>query len=331
MLRMGTRIWLALALALTACGSGGASDPSWTALRQHEPAALLSVWGASTSDVWVVGARTELAGGPTVAHYDGAAWTRLDAQQPSLDLWWVFGFDGGDVLFGGSDGTILRYRGGSFEKMTTPRTGTIFGIWGAAEDDVWAVGDGGAAGGIVWHYDGTQWTEPALPPGVPGRVFKVHGQASNDVWISCSDGSTLHWNGTAIERQPTGVTAPLFSIVTTPARTVAVGGASSAGAIAEHAADGWTLAPFQIAAVWRGTAARGADVYAVGELGVVAHREATGWTAIRQPLTASNFHAAWVDPDGGLWGVGGDFDRLPLTADGFLLYYGTDTIAELQP
>ena len=323
---MGIRIWLAL--VLVACGS---SDPSWKSVRQHEPAALLSVWGASTSDVWVVGARTELSGGPTVLHYDGHAWRRVDPGQPDLDLWWVFGFAGGDVLFGGSGGTILRYRSGAFEKLATPRPGTIFGIWGAVDNDVWAVGDGGAAGGIVWHYDGTQWTEPPLPPGVPGRVFKVHGQAANDVWISCADGSTLHWQGTALEREQTGITAPLFSVVTTPERTIAVGGDNAAGQIAERSGGAWMTAPFAVAAAWRGAAARDSDVYAVGEDGVVAHREDTGWAPLRQPLTQGNFHAAWVDPDGGLWGVGGDFDRLPLTADGFLLYYGADTIAELQP
>jgi hypothetical protein len=323
---MGIRIWLAL--ALVACGS---TEPSWKVIAEHESSALLAVWGDSTNDVWVVGGRTTVTGGPTVLHYTKGAWTRVDTGQLDLDLWWVFGTGGDDVWFGGSGGTILRYRGGAFERMTTPRTGTIFGIWGANDQDVWAVGDGGAGGGIVWHYDGVQWTEVALPAGVPSRVFKVHGQASDDVWISCVDGSTLHWQGTALERQLTGVTAPLFSIVTTPERTYAVGGANTAGQIAEHTADGWTTASFEVPTAWRGAAARDADIYAVGEVGVVAKREDAGWSVVPQPLTQSNFHAAWVDPAAALWGVGGDFDRLPLTADGFLIYYGPDDIAQLPP
>lgn len=329
---MGARTGLVLALATAACGAGTSTEPSWSAVRQHEPASLLSVWGASETDVWVVGARATLAGGPTVLHYDGATWTRPDPAQSALDLWIVFGVPGGDVFFGGSDGTILRYRAGAFEKMTTPRTGTIFGMWGTSATDLWAVGDGGAAGGIVWHYDGTAWTEPALPPGVPGRVLKVHGQAANDVWISCADGSALHWQGTAIEREVTTTQAPLFSIVTTPELTVAVGGANGTGVIDERVASVWMPASLQVPAVWRGAAARDGDVFAVGENGVVAHRASTGaWSVIRQPLTSQNFHAAWVDPVGGLWGVGGAFDQLPLTAEGFLLHYGTDAIMPIEP
>lgn len=298
-------------------------------LHHDEPAALLSIWGAEANDVWVVGGRTELAGGPTVLHYrDG--WSRVDTGQPSLDLWLAFGFSSDDIFFGGSGGTILRFHQGAFERMTTPRTGTIFGIWGATASDVWAVGDGGSGGAIVWHFDGTQWTEPALPTGVPSRVFKVHGQATDDVWMSCGDGSVLHWQGSAIERQATGVTEPLFSIVTTPDGVVAVGGSVGEGKIAEHATD-WELPELSVPIAWRGSAAHGTTVYAVGEYGVVAKREAGVWSIVDQTLTQENFHAAWVDPNGGLWAVGGDFDHAPLTANGFLEYFGTDSIPEVQP
>lgn len=319
---------LLLAVSLVACGGGGAD---WSMLRQGEPASLLAVWGADRGDVWVVGGRSELGGAPTVLRHQGGRWDRVDTGQLGLDLWWVFGFPGGDVFFGGSGGAILRYRGGELERMTTPRTGTIFGIWGAAPDDVWAVGDGGTAGGIVWHYDGTAWSEPALPAGVPSRVFKVHGQASDDVWMVCSDGSALHWQGSALERELTGAAVPLFSVVTTPTRVVGVGGANGSGQIAERSAGTWTLTPSNIATVWRGAAARGDEVYAVGEFGVAARYEAGRWVVIEQHLTASSFHAAWLDPDGGLWAVGGRFDQTPLTGDGFLEYYGTDPVGTVPP
>lgn len=318
------------ALWVAACGASDPSPaPTWTLLRHDEPAALLSIWGADANDVWVVGGRAELAGGPTVLHYrDG--WTRVDTGEQSLDLWSAFGLSADDIFFGGSGGAILRFHGGGFERMTTPRTGTIFGLWGASDTDVWAVGDGGSAGPIVWRFDGTQWTEPPLPSGVTSRVFKVHGQNAADVWMSCADGSVLHWQGTSIERQTTGVSEPLFSIVTTPGGVVAVGGGDYEGKIVEHATD-WSEPPLSVPIVWRGSAARGTTVYVVGELGVVAKREAGVWNVVEQHLTQENFHAAWVDPDGGLWGAGGEFDRTPLTANGILAYLGTESISEVQP
>ncbi|MGH9888206.1 MAG: hypothetical protein ACREBE_21920, partial [bacterium] len=132
---------LALALLGTACGESG-HDASWKLLASEQPAALLAVWGTTADNVWVVGGRSELAGAPTILHRSGGAWTRVDSNQRGIDLWWVFGFNGGDVYFTGSGGTILRYRNAQLERMVTPRTGTIFGLWGASPDDLWAVGSG---------------------------------------------------------------------------------------------------------------------------------------------------------------------------------------------
>ena len=54
-------------------------------------------------------------------------------------------------------------------------------LWGAAPDDVWAVGDGGA----ISHWDGAAWTQ--VPVGkFPYYPFlnKVHGSSADDVWVA---------------------------------------------------------------------------------------------------------------------------------------------------
>ncbi len=315
---------------LLACG-GGDQTPRWQTLSSGDPGALLAVWGTSASDVWVVGGRGELTGPPTILHFDGEAWSRVDSGQRSLDLWWVFGFAGGDVFFTGADGAILRYRNASFERMQTPRSGTIFGLWGAAPDDLWAVGKGDDSTGIVWRYDGSQWRD-ATPPDAPSLVLKVHGQRTDDVWMSCANGVTLHWDGAALTSVATGVTSSLFSVVTTPEVAVAVGGDTGQGAIVEHTAGsaGWTVQPSPAPVTWRGVAAGAGRVFAVGESGVVGERTSAGWTLIDRFVTPLTFHAAWVDPAGGLWGVGGMFDTLPLTSDGFLAYHGVGALPEVS-
>lgn len=320
-----------MACAGNACASNESGD-HWQLADSNEPASLLSIWGTSVSDVWVAGGRSAPAGGPTLLHRTGETWSRVDSGAHGVDLWWVFGFDNGDVLFSGSGGTILRYRGAAFEQMTTPRSGIVFGMWGAAPDDVWAVGSGDDGHGIVWRYDGTQWSDAALPPeGVPDLVLKVHGQRSDDVWMSCAGGVTLHWDGTALTRVPTALTASLFSIVTTADDVVAVGGATGEGDIVENAGAGWVTQPVLVPVAWRGVAAGTDRVYAVGESGVVAQRSTDGWGVLQQSVTQLAFHAAWVDPQGGLWGVGGMFDTLPLTSAGFLTYYGPATIKQVSP
>jgi hypothetical protein len=316
---------------LGACGGDGDRSASWQVAASGETAALLSVWGTSTSDVWVTGGRQELTGGPTLLHLDGTTWSRVDPGQRGVDLWWVFGFDGGDVFFTGSGGTILRYRGAAFERMVTPRNGIIFGLWGATPNDLWAVGAGDDGHGIVWRYDGTAWHDADPAPALPNLVLKVHGQRPDDVWISCAGGVTLHWDGTALARVPTGITSSLFSIVTTPDAVIAVGGYQGLGQIVEYGAAGWTEQPSLIPVAWRGAAAGADRVYAVGESGAAAERTAAGWSLLDRPAIKSNFHAAWVDPEGGLWGVGGAFDTLPLTSQGFLAYYGVAIIHEVSP
>jgi hypothetical protein len=80
---------------------------------------------------------------------------------------------------------------------------------------------------------------------------------------------------------------------------------------------------------WRGVAAGASRVFVVGESGVVGQRTSDGWTLIEPFVTQLTFHAAWIDPTGGLWGVGDMFDTLPLTSDGFLAYYDVEAPPEV--
>jgi len=321
-----------LAVLLLGCGSDPPTPtPTWHSIATGETSALLAVWGASSDEVWVVGGRTSLSGGPTILRYDGATWTRVDSQQTNLDLWWVFGFADGDVFMTGSGGSILRYRDGGFTRLNTPSVaGTIFGLWGSSPTDLWAVGDAGTAGGVVWHSVDGQNFEPVTIPGTaPRTVFKVHGQASNDVWMSCSAGLTLHWDGTQLVREQASTTNSLFSMITTPGLAVTVGGISGVGELFENTGNGWASPALQVPVPWRGTAAIGSDITIVGESGVVAQRTTSTWTVLKQQLTTLNFHSAWIDEDHGLWAVGGLFDGG--LSDGVLVYYGSGSIAEVSP
>lgn len=323
-----TKHWIVLA-AMTA-GCDGAESDRARLLTEGEEAALLSVWGRATDEVWAVGGRATLEGGPLILEYDGARWTRhtIDA---ALDLWWVFGVEH-EVFLAGSGGTILRAHGGEITPMATPRaSGTIFGMWGASPDDVWAVGDAGERGALLWRYDGEVWRDVAPPVELSDgqHIFKVDGRAGDDVWFSCSGGATLHFDGEALTYLPTGSTSDLFSIAASDDATVAVGGVAGGGELYERG-DAWRAVDLPSTVAWRGATARADRVVAVGEYGLIAERAAGRWSIVEQDLTASNLHAAWLDPDGGLWAVGGQFDQL-ITRGGFLLYMGRDEIAQVAP
>lgn len=66
---------------------------------------------------------------------------------------------------------------------------TLTAIWGAKENDIWAVG----SGGTIIHYDGTTWT--ATPTGYANTFFGIWGSGPRDIWAVSSTDVVLHGSG----------------------------------------------------------------------------------------------------------------------------------------
>jgi hypothetical protein len=318
---------LFVCLAALACGGEKTAEPEpWQVVHRDLPGALLSVWGASPRDVWSVGGDAGDGKGPMVVHYDGQRWERLDTGT-SGDLWWVFGFADGPVFMGGANGRILRYADGEFVTMATPGTNTVYGIWGSAPDDLWAVGGAGATptGGFAWRFDGNQWTQAAgLPAALEtgATLFKVWGRAANDVWIVGSDGVLVHHDGSKFEQVEPGNTRTLFTVHGDAARVFAVGG-SVDGVLLEQSGSDWNdITPrgaVQLAGVCTGASG---STFAVGLAGSVYGDEGEGFARLDTGLQLNeDLHGVWVDDEGGVWAVGGDVVTLPLVR-GVMIHRG---------
>jgi hypothetical protein len=313
------------------CGGDDGDDPSpskqsYQVVFEDLGSALLSVWGTSKDDVWAVGGDPGDGKGPLVLHYDGAAWTR-HATGTTGDLWWVHGFAGGPVFFGGDGGTILKYEAGSFESQTTPGASTVFGLWGSSPSDVWAVGGNGTDGGFAWRYDGSAWADAGLPADAPAKtsLFKIWGRNADDVWMVGSNGIALHWDGSAFSYGDTGTTRTLFTVHANAERFIAVGGFGD-GVILENDGNGWQdVTPLDGTAKVRrvvGVCATAEATFAAGDYASILRREADGWAMVDTRLElGADFHAVWLDPSGGVWAVGGQTSALPL-ADGALVHSG---------
>ncbi len=324
--------WIAslLAACLLACSQAEPEpQPSdrWELVHSGLPGALLSVWGSSSSDVWAVGGDALDGTGPLVIHFDGESWARIETGETQGNLWWVFGFDEGPIYMGGDGGVILRYQDGSFSKMTTPGTGTVFGIWGASPSDIWAVGgDSSASGGFAWKLSGDAWEpEPTLPVDVSAdaAVWKVFGTSADDAWLVGSNGVALHWDGASLSPGSTGVGSSLFTVHASEGRYVAVGGAAT-GIIVEFENGAWTnVTPDPPSAGLSGvTLGSNGFGIAVGAYGSVLARSNAGWT--QEDLgfnVAPSLHGSWIDETGGVWVVGGQVLTPPFD-EGILLHRG---------
>jgi hypothetical protein len=328
-------------IVLSSCLLACPTDPEpvidrWEVVHSDLSGALLSVWGTSSTDVWAVGSDALDGTGPLVIHFDGERWSKIETGETQGNLWWVFGFEDGPIYMGGEGGVILRHwpesagGDGSFTEMTTPGTGTVFGIWGATPDDVWAVGgDSSEIGGFAWRLDpaGDSWTaEPSLPAEIPASaaVWKVFGTAADDAWFVGSNGVALHWDGSTFTPGETGVGSSLFTVHAVGDRYVAVGGAAT-GIIVENTGDAWVnVTPTDSPPPGLSGVTLGEDGFgiAVGTFGSVYSRSDAGW--VEEDLgfnLGASLHGSWIDETGGVWVVGGQVFSLPLN-DGILLHRG---------
>jgi hypothetical protein len=315
------------ALALTLVAMGCADEPpptfQWQAVQSGLPGAMLSIWGTSATDVYAVGADANDGTGPQALHYDGARWNRIDTGTRRGSLWWVHGVTPTQVYMVGSGGTVLRFDPvrGVTERMTTPDAApTLFGVWGASADDVWAVGgDTNSNSGVLWHYDGTAWTARPAPEGLNDTTlwYKVYGSAANDVSVCGTNGALLHWDGAAWSRQavPEAGRGPIFTVHGRGGQRFAVGGNVSGIVLESDSATApWRAVSIETAPRLSGVfvPASGAAL-AVGNAGALYQRRGGSWHEVaRAPHTQLDFHAVWVDPSGAVWTVGGDLQTSAL-------------------
>lgn len=311
------------AAVASGCGNEEPSAPSWSLVHDGLDEALMSVWGTSEEDVWVVGSDT--GKGPLVMHWDGSAWVRLNTGS-SGNLWWVFGFDAGPVFMGGSGGVILRYEDGAFATLRTPTEDTVFGLWGASPDSMWAVGgsEGGGDRGFAWRLEGDEWVPVAALPSDEVRdkaLWKVWGSGESDVWLVGSAGAAFHWNGMAVESFSFGGGESVFTVHEAGGRFAAVGGFAT-GLLFENDGSGWRRNDDSNLPGLVGVCLTpGGGGYAVGAFGTFVERRGDGWVQSDGPSTSETLHSIWVDPGGGLWTVGGQVQALPLMR-GVLAYRG---------
>lgn len=210
---------------------------------------------------------------------DGEAWIEMSVIEDK----WIRGLWGmsGDALFGvgafaemweegGMGGiryyrTILRYDGASWIPMIDETTqGTLNDVWGSSENDIFAVGSGGA----ILHYDGTSWVE--MQSGTGEDLLAVWGVSAEDVVAVGGGGVILRFDGVSWTAMSVGSSVALTDVWGSSASDfVAVGGGGSI-----HHYDGTMWTAISSPAVNALTAVWGAaedDIFAVGEYGAICH------------------------------------------------------------
>ncbi|MBM4395265.1 MAG: hypothetical protein FJ087_06200 [Deltaproteobacteria bacterium] len=179
---------------------------------------------------------------------DGWCWMSPLPQGQNLSAVWCS--SPGDCWAAGLGGALLHWDGEQWSQtqLLTPKA--LSGLWGAARDDVWAVGPlSGPTNDVpctILHWDGGGW---APSPGLDLKdlsLMAVHGSAPDSVWAVGGD----------------------FGVETT-----------DRGVVLRWDGHRWSLdlaqAPGWLRTVW---AAGTEDVWVGGEWGGVGHRGPAGWS-----------------------------------------------------
>lgn len=280
--------------------------------------ALLGVWGRVPGELWAVGVDARDGTGPIVIRgtADGG-WARLDTRPVDPDgghLWWAFGADTSATWIVGERGRVFRVVGDEVERVESGTDATLYGIWGASEDALWAVG------GYVPPRSGRPTivrltkaggTIVPLPDGLAasGTFFKVWGAADGDVWVVGDKGMVLRFDGTAWRRVAMDGEPRLVTIHGRSAGDLVAVGGSSHGLIFEGDGSVLAAAALEGAAPLNGVFVEPSGAaWAVGMLGEVRARAGAGsaWEAVRAEIPRRDWHAVWVDARGDVWMAGGD-------------------------
>ncbi|HEY6737407.1 MAG TPA: hypothetical protein VI076_01035 [Actinopolymorphaceae bacterium] len=171
-------------------------------------ARLGALTAVADDDIWAVGTHPDDSGTtvPLIQHYDGESWTEVPAPSgngPSA-LYGVSALGPNDVWAVGAqtkEGTdnvavpfVLRWNGTEWTEVGgLPDVGNarLNGVYAAASDSVWAVGQFGENDPAVFlHWDGRAWSSVTPPvskePGLRFNWTDVDGTGPHDVWATGS-------------------------------------------------------------------------------------------------------------------------------------------------
>lgn len=166
--------------------------------------------------------------------------------------------------------------------------GALYSVWGPAPDEVYAVGGQGAGAdsvGVMLRWDGSTWTEVALPAGTR-RLHWIAG-VGDAVWAVGEAGTSLRRDGGgAWSEVATGTEASLWGIWGADDATIwTVGGDGFSGAPlllrwdgAAWSPDALPAIPPECHALFKIWGSGAGDVTAVGDFGVALHHDGAAWT-----------------------------------------------------
>lgn len=318
-----------LAMAAMACGDQeqelngapedggecvGPSQGEWQVVMEDvEEGAMMSAWGPSKEEVYVVGGQPEEG---HVWRWSKGQWQSFEVGQGPM-LNWVHGVDG-QIFMVGNQGRALRIVDGEVEALETGVDVDLWGVWAATPEQVWAVGgDARDFEGqpVMLYFDGVQW-EPIEVPELDreaNALFKIWGTGADHLFAVGALGVILYYDGQSWAQVSTGTADDFVSLWgRSDEEIVAVGGRSN-GVVAR-----WNGEGFEAEVLPGVPGLNGVWVDCTGQAhingidGYAGRAEGNGWQVQRESTpTTTVLHASFGVDDGPRFAVGGSLLSSP--------------------
>jgi hypothetical protein len=212
---------------------GGSGALHWDGASWHDTyitnqvfnGRVQSLWGNSSSDLYIVGTNGSMA------HYDGSAWTPVQSGT-SLDIQDIWGATdsttGQQTILAAAGNTyvsnarqVLQITGMQVTTLSDNGiNGALRGIWFLPGKQYWVVGDG------VWE-DRQPLTMPQWNPYFVTTYFSeaIRGDALNNIFVCGDDGNVWHYNGFAWHSSPpqVSISGLYYSVAVKGNLVIAVG------------------------------------------------------------------------------------------------------------
>jgi hypothetical protein len=288
-----------------------ACTPTWQASTTTLGAVVLSADGDGEDALYLAGGGLGDGKPGLLQRWAHGQWTRLDTGGTET-VWWV-GRAGSARFAVGEGGLVLRVEGTSATRLSAPTTATLFGVWGAAPDDVWAVGgdpQGSGLEDVVLHFDGSAWSAVNVPERRGVALLKVWGTATDDVWLCGQLGTLWRWSGASFEAHHLATRANVTTVAGRARDDVwAVGGPPFA-LFHEDGAEWQSVEGPALTSALAGVAfsSRG-DGVAVGSAGTRWRLDpgTTAWKDQSDDDFSPDLHGTFVFGDGRAVAVGGNY------------------------
>ncbi len=154
---------------------------------------LHGVWPRGAGDTWLAGLVRQGARDAGRA----SLWNRTDGERFVLDapspLRAVAASADDDAWAVGDGGAAWRFDGAAWSRVETGVTEKLADVWVGSRDAAWAVGDR-----VALRWDGRAWWRAPLPVDV--SLARVHAVSIDDAWAvgrGASRSYALHWDGVA--------------------------------------------------------------------------------------------------------------------------------------